>query len=85
MFIPYGSLLGVGSEDAAFLKALASIPLASSHRLRFSEGQSAQRKEIVLKPGNLRVSASLPQLLSGNSQRPFEDIRLEKQQGTRAD
>jgi hypothetical protein len=35
MFSLYGSLLGDGSEDAAFLKALASVPRASFTRLRF--------------------------------------------------
>ncbi len=85
MFIPCGSLLGVGSEDAALYKALASIPQAGFTPPSYFGRPIRSEKEIVLKPGKLRESASLPQPHSGNSQGPLEDITLEKQQGTRAD
>lgn len=39
MFSPYGSLLSDGSEDAAFLKALAAVPRCRvSLAFGFAEG-----------------------------------------------
>jgi len=44
MFDPWVSLLGDGSEDAAYLQALASVPRAEITCLRFTEGKIHSEK-----------------------------------------
>ena len=60
MFDPWVSLLGDGSEDAAYLQALASVPRADITCLRSTEGKSTQRNQLAIESGKLRNARSLP-------------------------
>ena len=60
MFCAWVSLLGDGSEDAAYLQALASVPRADITCLRSTEGKSTQRNQLAIESGKLRKCAFSP-------------------------
>ena len=60
MFSPYGSLLGDGSEDAAFLKALPLFLVPVSPAFGFAEGHSTKKLGFLFESRILRERASLP-------------------------